>query len=387
MSSTKRIKVYLIATEPSGDVIGSNLIRSLKKLNGKRVQFFGIGGPKMTKAGLIKSLFPINELSIFGIFEILPKIYKVLSLLKKTEKDLLKIKPNVLVTIDSPDFNFRILKRIHDKTPGTKKIHYVAPTVWAWRSGRAKYLSNYIDKLLTILPFENKYFKKYNLNTKFVGHPIYEIKKNKKINKKKFNYKYKIKDGYKVVSFLPGSRLSEIKKSIPVLIETINLIKNQTNLKLHVLFYILPHLKKYFNKYKFDFSYSLINEIDKYDAFKISNAAISTSGTVAIELSYFKVPTIVIYKLNLFSYFLAKVFVKIKHANILNIMENKYIIPEFLQFKCRPNLISNELIKLLKDKSYSNKQLDNAQNALIKLKNNNNKLPSLNAVNEIIYDF
>ena len=99
MSSTKSIKVYLIATEPSGDVIGSNLIRSLKKLNGKRVQFFGIGGPKMTKAGLIKSLFPINELSIFGIFEILPKIYKVLSLLKKTEKDLLKIKPNVLVTI------------------------------------------------------------------------------------------------------------------------------------------------------------------------------------------------------------------------------------------------------------------------------------------------
>ena len=96
---------------------------------------------------------------------------------------------------------------------------------------------------------------------------------------------------------------------------------------------------------------------------------------------------LVIYKLNIFSYFLAKVFVKIKHANILNIMENKYIIPEFLQFKCRPNLISNELIKLLKDKSYSNKQLDNAQNALIKLKNNNNKLPSLNAVNEIIYDF
>ena len=387
MSSIKKIKVYLIATEPSGDVIGSNLIKSLKKVNKHKVQFFGIGGPKMIKSGLVKSLFSINELSIFGIFEIIPKIFKVFSLLKKTENDLLKIKPNVLITIDSPDFNFRILKRISDKTLQTKKIHYVAPTVWAWRSGRAKYLSNYIDKLLTILPFENKYFKKYNLVTKFVGHPIYEIKKNKKINKKIFNYKYKIKDGYKIVSFLPGSRLSEIKRSIPVLIETINLIRNQTNHKLHVLFYILPHLKKYFDKYKFDFSYSLINEIDKYDAFKISNAAISTSGTVAVELSYFKVPTIVIYKLNLFSYFFAKVFVKIKYANILNILENKYIIPEFLQFKCRPNLISNELIRLLKNKSYSKTQINNAQKALIKLKNNNNKLPSLNAVNEIIYDF
>ena len=274
MSSIKKIKVYLIATEPSGDVIGSNLIKSLKKVNKHKVQFFGIGGPKMIKSGLVKSLFSINELSIFGIFEIIPKIFKVFSLLKKTENDLLKIKPNVLITIDSPDFNFRILKRISDKTLKTKKIHYVAPTVWAWRSGRAKYLSNYIDKLLTILPFENKYFKKYNLVTKFVGHPIYEIKKNKKINKKIFNYKYKIKDGYKIVSFLPGSRLSEIKRSIPVLIETINLIRNQTNHKLHVLFYILPHLKKYFDKYKFDFSYSLINEIDKYDAFKVSNAAI-----------------------------------------------------------------------------------------------------------------
>ena len=387
MSSIKKIKVYLIATEPSGDVIGSNLIKSLKKVNKHKVQFFGIGGPKMIKSGLVKSLFSINELSIFGIFEIIPKIFKVFSLLKKTENDLLKIKPNVLITIDSPDFNFRILKRISDKTLQTKKIHYVAPTVWAWRSGRAKYLSNYIDKLLTILPFENKYFKKYNLVTKFVGHPIYEIKKNKKINKKIFNYKYKIKDGYKIVSFLPGSRLSEIKRSIPVLIETINLIRNQTNHKLHVLFYILPHLKKYFDKYKFDFSYSLINEIDKYDAFKVSNAAISTSGTVAVELSYFKVPTIVIYKLNLFSYFFAKIFVKIKYANILNILENKYIIPEFLQFKCHPNLISNELIRLLKNKSYSKTQINNAQKALIKLKNNNNKLPSLNAVNEIIYDF
>ena len=164
------------------------------------------------------------------------------------------------------------------------------------------------------------------------------------------------------------------------------LIRKQTNLKIHVLFYILPHIKKYFDKYKFDFSYSLINEIDKYHAFKISHAAISTSGTVAVELSYFKIPTIVIYKLNLFSYFIAKIFVKIKYANLLNILENKYIIPEFLQFKCNPNLISNELVRLIRNKSYSIKQINNSQKSLIKLKNNN-KLPSFNAANEIIYDF
>ena len=169
-----------------------------------------------------------------------------------------------------------------------------------------------------------------------------------------------------------------------MLIKTINLVKKQSNLKIHVLFYILPHLRKFFNKYKFDFPYSLINQIDKYDAFKISNAAISTSGTVAIELSYFKVPTLVIYKLNIFSYFLAKIFVKIKYANILNILENKYIIPEFLQFKCRPDLIYNELNKLLEKKSYSKQQISYAQKALMKLKKKNNKLPSFNAAKEII---
>ena len=382
----KSIKIYMIATEPSGDVIGSNLIKSLKKTKKNRFKIFGIGGPKMIKSGLTKSLFQIKKLSIFGIFEIIPKIYKVFSLLKMTEKDLIKIKPNVLVTIDSPDFNFRVLKRISNKIPFTKKIHYVAPTVWAWRSGRAKYLSNYIDKLLTILPFEKKYFTKYNLNTKFVGHPVYEIRKDKKINKKKLYVKYKIKNGCKILSFLPGSRVSELKKSVPVLIETINLIKNRSNLDVHILFYILPHLKKYFNKYKFDFSYSLVDETDKYDAFKISNAAISTSGTVAVELSYFNIPTIVIYKLNLFSYLIAKIFVKIKHANLLNILAKKYIIPEFLQFKCRPDLICNELIKLLNNNSYAKKQLYECKKILFKLKINN-KLPSVNAVNEIISDF
>ena len=382
----KSIKIYMIATEPSGDVIGSNLIKSLKKTKKNRVKIFGIGGPKMIKSGLTKSLFQIRKLSIFGIFEIIPKIYKVFSLLKMTEKDLIKIKPNVLVTIDSPDFNFRVLKRISNKIPFTKKIHYVAPTVWAWRSGRAKYLSNYVNKLLTILPFEKKYFTKYNLNTKFVGHPVYEISKDKKINKKKLYVKYKIKNGCKILSFLPGSRVSELKKSVPVLIETINLIKSRSNFNIHVLFYILPHLKKYFNKYKFNFLYSIIDETDKYGAFKISNAAISTSGTVAVELSYFNIPTIVIYKLNLFSYLIAKIFVKIKHANLLNILAKKYIIPEFLQFKCRPDLICNELIKLLNNNSYAKKQLYECKKFLFKLKINN-KLPSVNAVNEIINDF
>lgn len=380
----KKLKVYIIATEPSGDVIGSNLIKSLIKAKKGKVKLYGIGGEKMIKSGLKKSLFPIKELSILGIFEILPKIFKVMSLLNKTKKDLIKVKPNVLVTIDSPDFNFRILKKISNILPFTKKIHYVAPTVWAWRSGRAKYLSKYTDKLLTILPFEKKYFTKYNLSTNFVGHPVYEINKQIKLSKKDVYKKYKIKKGSKILSFLPGSRVSEIKKSIPVLIKTIKFLKQNSNINPHVLFYILPHLKKYFNNYRFNFPYSNINENDKYDAFKISDVSIASSGTATLELSYFAIPTIVIYKINFLTYLIAKIFVKIKYANLLNILEKKYIIPEFLQFKCRPNLIAGEIIKLIKDKSYSKKHVLNAKKSLAKLKNYNNELPSMSAVKEII---
>ena len=382
----KRTSLYVIATEPSGDVIGANLLKSLNKDRMINAKIFGVGGPKMIDCGLNKSLFPIKKLSIFGIFEIIPKIFNIFKLLKSTERDLLKVKPDFLVTIDSPDFNFRILKKISKLLPNTKKIHYVAPTVWAWRRGRAKYLSKYADKLLTILPFEKEYFSKYNLDTKFVGHPVYEIEKVYKKKTDKIYKKYKIDKKNKVISFFAGSRLSEIKKSLPVLIKTISLLKKTYNVKIHVLFYILPHLKKFFDSYIFDFSYSVVDESDKYNAIKISNAAISTSGTAAVELSYFKIPTVIIYKLNIFSYFLAKIFVKIKYANLLNIVEGRYIVPEFLQFKCRPKLIAKEIIKLLENKNYSKEQIINVQKALVKLKKND-KLPSLNAINEIFYDF
>ena len=382
LKQKKNLKIYIIATEPSGDVIGSNLIKTFKKLKQYNIKFYGIGGPEMINSGLIKSLFPIKMLSLFGISEILPKIFNIYKLINKTKKNIIKTKPDVLITIDSPDFNFKILKKIYKKLPTTKKIHYVAPTVWAWRKNRAKYLSKYVDKLLTILPFEKKYFTKFNLNTKFVGHPIYEIKKNKKDVKKLFD-KFQIKKNSKIISILPGSRLSEIKKSLPVLIKTIDLIKKNTNFKINILFYILPHLKKYFHKFKFNFSYSLIKQSEKFKAFQISNVAVSTSGTVAIELSYLNIPTIVIYKLNMISYLIAKIFVRIKYANLLNILAKKYIIPEFLQYKCKPELIYNELSKLLNDNIYSNNQIKNSKKSLLKLKFNN-KLPSVNAVNEII---
>ena len=378
----KNIKFYIIATEPSGDVIGARLINSLKKIDKKKYEFHGVGGVNMIRAGLKKSLFPINKLSVFGFFEVIPKIYSVYKLLKKTVDDIINVKPNFLITIDSPDFNFRILKRISKKITNIKKFHYVAPTVWAWRRGRAKFLAKHSDKLFTILPFENKFCSKHNLKTSFVGHPIYDLRKIS-IKKNRIRKKYKINSQYKVLSFLPGSRVSELNNTMPILIKTMEKIKKNTGLKIHVFLYILPQLRKYIGKYKLNFSYSFIDENEKYEAFQNSNVAISASGTVALELSYFNVPTIVIYKLNLLSYLIAKFFVKIKYANIINILEKKEVIPEFLQFKCKPDLILNEFLNLVTNQRYALKQVKAAKKTLLKLKSNNDS-PSLNAAKEII---
>ena len=384
MSNNKLLKIYLIATEPSGDVIGANLINSLKNINKKyKFFFYGIGGQKMIDAGLKETLFPIEKLSLVGFLEIIPKLRTIIHLFKETENNIKKIKPDFLITIDSPDFNFRILKKIYKNSLNIRKVHYVAPTVWAWRKNRARDISKYIDHLFTILPFEKKYFTKYGLKTTFVGHPIFDIKALRKNETTYVKKKYKVKNNQIILSILPGSRRSEIKRTMPVLIKSIKNLELIIDKDIHVFFYILPHLKKYLKKIELNFNYSLIDEEDKYAAFKISNAAICASGTVALELSYFNVPIIVIYKLNFFSYFIAKIFVKVNYANILNILENRFIIPEFLQFECQPKNIVKELFKLLKDKNYAIKQIKEANKSLIKLKLKNKK-PSVVAANEII---
>ena len=382
---TNKIKIYLISTEPSGDVIGANLINSFKRINQEKYKFnfYGVGGRKMIKAGLKKSLFPIEQLSIFGFFEVVPKLFKIFNLLSITIKDIDKIKPDFLITIDSPDFNFRVLKRMFKKSYQVKKIHYVAPTVWVWRKNRAKILSKYADQLLTILPFESKYFIKHNLKTKFVGHPIFDIKIKRPKQIDKINKKYNINGNPIILSFLPGSRHSEIIRTIPVFIRVMEDLKKKFKKNVHVLLCLLPQLRKYINKYNLNFPYSIIDEDDKYYAFQKSDAAVCASGTAALELSYFKVPTIVIYKVNSLTYLSAKLFIKVKYANLINILRNKEIIPEFIQFKCNPKLIVSRLIMLFKNKNYRNKQLLEAKKTIPLLKANK-KLPSINAANEIL---
>jgi len=166
-------KIYLIAGEPSGDLLGSRLMRAIKKQTGGEVEFYGVGGDTMKREGL-NTLFDISDLAIMGLLEIIPSIPKVLRHISNTVNDIIRVQPDVVVTIDSWSFSARVHKSLRKKKTHIPQIHYVAPQVWAWKKKRAKTMYKYIDRLLTLFPYEPKYFTPYNLPTDFIGHPVIE---------------------------------------------------------------------------------------------------------------------------------------------------------------------------------------------------------------------
>jgi lipid-A-disaccharide synthase len=219
----KRKKIYIIATEESGDYISSKLIKSLRKeTDGKYDLVFRAIGGSLTEAQDIKSLFSINKLNIMGIFEILPRIFEILKLIKITKQDIIDFKPDILITVDSPSFTFRVASAVKKLLPNTKFLHIVAPTVWAYKESRAKKYAEIYDHLFAILPFELEYFKKHNLKTNFVGHPILENKNNFKFSNS--SYFLKEKSETKTILVTPGSRFNEIKRHMKTIIESLNSI-------------------------------------------------------------------------------------------------------------------------------------------------------------------
>lgn len=346
-------KIIIIATEPSGDYLGYKLISSLKKKN-KKIQFFGIGGNLMGKLGL-KSIIPINKLSVNGYFEVFIKIFSLLFFLNKTINFIKMIKPDILITIDSPSFNYRVVKKIQHLRGKTKFIHYVAPTVWAWKEYRAKQFSNVYDKILTLFSFENKYFEKYKLESHFVGHPIfYEKSFDNKISEKK------------IITFYPGSRLNEVKKILPNMKEIIKRLQKKYKF-IDIKIITIPYLYKFVNDTVKDLEVDVLFERnDKIFYMKNSFLAIAASGTVSLELAFYKTPMIIVYNANFLTSFIINKFVKVKWACLINIIFKKEIIPEFL-FK---DYNSEKVFKKIED------FLDNEKSGHLQL-NYFNKLPEI----------
>lgn len=380
MSSSK-IKVYLIAGEPSGDLLGSRLMRALKQKG--NVDFYGVGGDTMKKEGL-NSLFDISDLAIMGLLEVVPSIPRVLKRIQQTVDDIINIKPDIVVTIDSWSFCSRVHKKLRKLNLGFKQVHYVAPQVWAWKAKRAKTMHKYIDYLLTLLPNEPKYFTPYNLPTEFVGHPVVESSV-LNADGKKFCKEHNIDDSKQIISILPGSRHNEVAKLLPDFLETANLLHK----KYPNMVFILPTVSTVAKQVReatknSDLPLIVVDTQDeRYGAFRASDAAIAASGTVALELAMCKVPHIVAYKVSKLTYLMAKYLVHIKYVNLTNIMLKRLVVPELLQHDCVPEKISDKIEELLQKKSLYKQQMQGFDEVRTYLTNKDNS-PSAMAADIII---
>ena len=343
-------KIYIVAGEPSGDILGDKLIKALqKKLNSPI--FNGVGGEKMQSNNFI-SLFEMSDISIFGIFPVLKKLFFLIHKINDVVNDIIQKKPNIIILIDSPDFNHRVAKKVKRHLPNVPIVCYVAPTVWAWRQGRAKKMSGYFDHLLSVIPFEVNFFKKHGLETTYIGHPFIETVK--KIDDIDFKKKYDLFDG-KTIVFLPGSRKSEIDRHSPIMYQAIKYLKEQ-DFKLNILIAAgkkqLNQMRVYFPDVKI-----ITNDNEKYSLFKNADFACAASGTVALELGLSDTPTIIIYKMDKFTWFFVSKMVKVQFVSLVNLILGRESSKELLQDRYTKENLINELNKLLLNEKIQKKQI------------------------------
>ncbi|MBI3419238.1 MAG: lipid-A-disaccharide synthase [Proteobacteria bacterium] len=340
---------FIVACEPSGDVLGAKIMRALRARLGGKVRFSGVGGERMESEGF-HSLFPQSDLALFGVFEVLPKIPMVLRRLEETARAIREQKPSAVITIDGPDFSFRLAKKM--KGSGIPFIHDVAPSVWAWRPGRARKIARLYRHLLALLPFEPPYFEKENLGCTFTGHPVIEKIGNEE-EAMRLRQRLGLAPQTKILCVLPGSRRSEIKHLAPIFGKVLGRAKNKLGDAV-VLVPTVPQVAKYLEPYLQSWpvkSIVLLDENEKYAAFRASHVALAASGTVSLELALAQVPHLVAYKLHWLTGLIYLILIRLKHFNLVNILLKRLEVPEFIQLNCTTDKITKGLLSLWSDEA------------------------------------
>lgn len=364
------MKLYVIAGEASGDLLGAKLIRALKSQR-PDLELRGIGGTSMAAEGL-NSLFPMRDLSLFGMVEVLVHVPTIFRRIRETLADIEAEKPDAVITIDVPGFSFRVAERLHKSGNKVKLIHYVAPTVWAYKPHRAAMMQQWYDLLLLLLPFEPPYFDAVNLPNRFVGHPIVEDA----IVTKEVN-------AVPQLLLLPGSRRGEIKRHLPVFEETLK------RLPMHVesTLVTLPELKAEIEDATRHWATPpriICTPEERAKAFASATLALTKSGTVALELALHRIPMVVTYRLSAITAFILKRTVKVKYVNLVNLLLDKPAIPELLQEQCAPEPLAAAIAQLLNDPSAIAAQLQAMHEALRQLGLGKSPSPSQQAASAIL---
>ena len=329
-------KIFILTGEPSGDKLASSVIRNLKKIN-PNIEYLSVGGDNLNSLG-IKSIYNIKEITYLGFTNVLLNIFKINNKINYTVKAILDFNPDILFTVDSPDFTLRVAERVKNKNSKIKTIHYVAPQVWAWREGRVKKIKKYIDHILLLFKFEKKYFEKENISCDFVGHPLLEYKK----DRNKIDINQVVGRNKAIISIFAGSRKSELEVLTPILIDFIKIMNRKYNdftYVFHSTKEYSEYTQTYIKKYNLNNCEVISDNKIKSHILNKSVFAVSKSGTVSLEVCNAKIPSIIIYKMGLINFLIIKILVKIKYANIINIAAKEEIIPELLQSNCNPKKI------------------------------------------------
>ena len=353
-------KIFILTGEPSGDKLASTVISKLKSQN-PDIEYLSVGGNHLKKLG-IDSIFNLNEITYLGFTSIFLNIFKIRNRINHAVNEIIKFNPDILFSVDSPDFTMRVAEKIKKINTNIKTIHYVAPQVWIWRKNRVKKIKKFIDHILLLFDFEKKYFDEENIKNTFVGHPLIEDNEdNKKI------IENIIPKNKKIISIFPGSRKSETDALLNILIDFIKLMNKKHN-DFYFYFHatdenknlILSEIKK-FNIENVDV---VSDESIKSKILSNSVFAVSKSGTVSLQISSSNIPSIIIYKLSFINFMIFKMLVNVKFANIINIINNREVIPELLQNECNADEIYKSVIYFLKNPDLIKKQLSDCSKTL-----------------------
>ena len=357
-------KIFILTGEPSGDKLASKVISRLK-VNNPNIEYSCVGGTHLNSIG-IKSIFDLKEITYIGFTSVLLNIFKINYKINKTVDEIIKFNPDILFSVDSPDFTLRVSEKIKKLNNNIKTIHYVAPQIWVWRQGRVKKFKKFLDHILLLFNFEKKYFDKANIPNTFVGHPLLE-----KQIKNKTNLTNIIPNDKKIISLFAGSRSSEINLLLPILMKFINLM----NQKFNSFFFVFHAIEENKNFIIESIKTSNLKNVEvisdeniKSKILSNSIFAVSKSGTVSLEICNAKVPSIIIYKMNFLNYLIVKFLVKIKYVNIINIINNKEIIPELIQKECNAKEIYNSVVYFIKNPEMMKQQIVNCEKTLTQIR-------------------
>ena len=370
-------KIFILTGEPSGDKLASKVISKLKKKE-HNIQYSCVGGSHLNSLG-IKSIFDLKEITYIGFTSVLLNIFKIRNKINKTVEEIIKFNPDILFSVDSPDFTLRVAKKVKKLNSKIKTIHYVAPQVWVWREGRVKKFKKFLDHILLLFDFEKKYFDKENIPNTFVGHPLLEQEINNKIDLSSM-----ISSDKKIISIFSGSRLSEINLLLPILIDFIEMMNKKFNdftFVFHATDENKDLIKNKINSEKLNNVDVVSDENIKSQILEKSVFAVSKSGTVSLEICKAKIPSIIIYKMNFLNYLIVKMLIKVKYANIINIINDKEVIPELIQKECNSREVYNSVAYFLKNPDLMKRQVNQCQKTLNSLENG---LSSENAANILL---